>query len=118
MNEGTLDFLIGIQDIPIRKDFAWRICREPVDISLFHFKNSKKSNTEHQAGQDLTLKALGIFLPVQHWGVGGVLAYVMFYKICKFESLTITNDVNHRKQWQISYLTLTSIKFDPDNQEI
>ena len=25
MNEGTLDFLNGIQDIPIRKSVAWRI---------------------------------------------------------------------------------------------
>ena len=38
MNEGTLDFLNGIQDIPIRKNFAWRICRQTVDISLFQFK--------------------------------------------------------------------------------
>ena len=42
MNEGTLDFLIGIQDIPIRKDFAWRICRKPVDISLFQFKEEQQ----------------------------------------------------------------------------
>ena len=58
----------------------------------------------------LTLKALGFFLPVQHWGVfepfckirsrhprefklTELTAYVMFYKICKFESSTITNDV-------------------------
>ena len=61
----------------------------------------------------LTLKALGLFLPVQHWGGGGVfhpfwkirsrhprklklaglIAYIMFYKICKFESSTITNNV-------------------------
>ena len=56
-------------------------------------------------------KALGFFLPVQHWGVfstplckirsrhsrklkfTGLIAYVMFCKICKFESLTIINDV-------------------------
>ena len=42
MNEGTLDFLIGIQDIPIRKDFAWRICRQPVDTSLFQFKEEQQ----------------------------------------------------------------------------
>ena len=42
MNDGTLDFLIGIQDIPIRKDFAWRICRQPVDISLSQFKKEKQ----------------------------------------------------------------------------
>ena len=60
----------------------------------------------------LTLKALGFFLPVQHWGGGvfhslckirsrhlrklkftGLIAYVMFYEICKFESLTTINDV-------------------------
>ena len=37
MSEGTFNFLIGIQDIPIRKDFAWRICTQPFDISLFQF---------------------------------------------------------------------------------
>ena len=48
----------------------------------------------------------------------GLITYVMFYKICKFESLTVINDVimmgsrNNGKMW---YLTLTSIKFDPDN---
>ena len=42
MNEGTLYFLIGIQDIPIRKDFAWRICRQPVHISLFEFKEEQQ----------------------------------------------------------------------------
>ena len=41
MNEGTLDFLTGIQDIPIRKDFVWRICRQPVDISWFRFKEEQ-----------------------------------------------------------------------------
>ena len=60
----------------------------------------------------LTLKALGLFLPVQHWERGvfiplckiryrhprklkltGLIVYVTFYKICKFESLTIINDV-------------------------
>ena len=59
----------------------------------------------------LTLKALGFFLPVQHWGVfstplckirsrhprklkfTGLIAYIMLYKIRKFESLTIINDV-------------------------
>ena len=42
MNEGTLDFLIGSQDIQIRKDFAWRLCRKPVDISLFQFKEDQQ----------------------------------------------------------------------------
>ena len=61
----------------------------------------------------LTLKALGFFLVVQHWGTGcfphplckirsrhprelkliGLVAYIMFYKICIFESSTITNYV-------------------------
>ena len=59
----------------------------------------------------LTLKALGFFLPVQYWGcvfhplwkirskhprelkLTGLIAYIMFYKICKFESSTIRNDV-------------------------
>ena len=48
----------------------------------------------------------------------GLIAYVMFYKICKFESLTIINDVITKNNGRIWYLTLTSIKFDPDNQEI
>ena len=65
----------------------------------------------HANFASLTLKALGFFLPVQHWGVfstphcktrskhrrklkfTGLIAYVMFYKISKFESLTIINDV-------------------------
>ena len=66
-----------------------------------------------KTGVALTLKALGFFVPVQHWrGVfstpppckirsrhprklkfTGLIAYVMFNKICKFESLTIINDV-------------------------
>ena len=60
----------------------------------------------------LTLKALGFFLPVQHCGgcfppplckirskhprelkLTGLIAYIMFYKIRKFGSSTITNDV-------------------------
>ena len=67
----------------------------------------------------LTLKALGFFLPVQHWcgmfsnphpppppplckirsrhsrklKLTGLLAYIMIYKICRFESSTIINDV-------------------------
>ena len=59
----------------------------------------------------LTLKALSFFLPVQHFGVfsiplckirsrhprklkfTGLIASVMFYKLSKFESLTIINDV-------------------------
>ena len=61
----------------------------------------------------LTLKALGFFLPVQHWGEEGGstvlckirsrhprklkptgrIAYIMFYKICQFKSSTITNDL-------------------------
>ena len=58
----------------------------------------------------LTLKALGFLLPVQHWGGGGSTPSVkldpdileswnfqgwqlMFYKICQFESPTMTNDV-------------------------
>ena len=71
---------------------------------------------KHFQKRDLiTLKALGLFLPVQHCeGEGGVvfhplckirfrqprelklaglIAYIMFYKICKFESSTITNDL-------------------------
>ena len=71
---------------------------------------------------DLTLKALGFFLPVQHLGGGGVfhplcrirsrhprklkfmglIPYVMFYEICKFERLTLRNDVitkNNGKIW-------------------
>ena len=40
----------------------------------------------------------------------GLIAYVMFYKIFKFESFTIINDV--------IMTSLTSIKFDPDNQKI
>ena len=87
----------------------------------------------------LTLKALGFFLPGALGGVfstplckirsrqprklkfTGLIAYVLFYKICKFESLTIINDIimtSLPKQWEIWYLTLTFIKFDPDNQEI
>ena len=42
MNERTLDFLIGSQDIPIRKDYAWRLCRQPVDISMFQFKEEQQ----------------------------------------------------------------------------
>ena len=85
----------------------------------------------------LTLKALGFFLPVQHWGGGvfhplckirsrhprklkftGLIAYAMFYKICKFESLTIINDVITKNDGKMWYLTLTFIKFDPDGQKI
>ena len=65
-----------------------------------------------KTGVALTLKALGFFLPVQHWPGGvfnppckirsrhprklkftGLITYVMFNKISKFESLTIINDV-------------------------
>ena len=42
INEGTYDFLIGSQDISIRKDFAWHRCRQPVDISLFQFKEEQQ----------------------------------------------------------------------------
>ena len=52
----------------------------------------------------------------------GLIAYIMFYKICKFKSITIINDVimtslpeTMAKIW---YLTLTSIIFDSDNQEV
>ena len=87
-------------------------------------------------GPPITLKALGFFLLVQHWGVfstplckirsrlprklkfTGLIAYVMFYRICKFESLTIIrwrhNDVITKNNGKMLYLTLTSIKFDPD----
>ena len=59
----------------------------------------------------LTLKSLVFFLPVQHWGMFstalckirsrhprklktlGLIAYIMFYKICKFKSSTMTNDL-------------------------
>ena len=82
----------------------------------------------------LTLKALGFFLPVQHWGVfstplckissrhprklkfTGLIAYVMFHKIyiCRFESLTIINHVimtSLPKQWEnvVSYTNLHKI---------
>ena len=84
----------------------------------------------------LTLKSLGFFLPVQHLGFStppprkitsryprklkfkGLIAYIMFYKICKFENLTITNDIITKNNGKIWYVTLTSIKFDPDNQDI
>ena len=86
----------------------------------------------------LILKALGFFLAVQHWGkvfstppprkirsghprnlkFTGQMAFVMFHKICKFESLTIINDVITKNKGKSWYLTLTSIKFDLDNQEI
>ena len=87
----------------------------------------------------LTVKALGFFLPVQHWGRGGggvfhppckirsrhprklkftvLIAYVMLNKICKFESLTIINDVITKNSGKMRYFTLTSIKFDPDSQK-
>ena len=52
----------------------------------------------------------------------GLIAYIMFYKIYKFENLTIINDVIvtslPKTMAKFGYLTLTSIKFDPDNQEI
>ena len=48
----------------------------------------------------------------------GLIAYVMFYKICKFESSTIINDVITKNNGKMWYLTLTSIKFDPDSQKI
>ena len=48
----------------------------------------------------------------------GLIAYIMFYKICKFENLTITNDIITKNNGKIWYVTLTSIKFDPDNQDI
>ena len=83
----------------------------------------------------LTQKALGFFLPStgecfplplckirsrhpRKLKFTGLIAYVMFYKICKFESLTIINDVITKNNGKIWYLTLTSIQFDPDNQEI
>ena len=91
-------------------------------------------------GRRVNYLALGFVLPVQHWGrcgTGGVfhlckirsrhsrklkftglIAYIMFYQICKFESLTIINDVITKSNGKIWYLTLTSIKFEPDNQEI
>ena len=71
-------------------------------------------NTQNKNKIALTLKALGFFLLVQHWEVfsppppppckirsrhprklkfTGLIAYVMFYKICKFESLPIINEV-------------------------
>ena len=84
--------------------------------------------------QVLTLKALGFFLPVQHFGGGGVfhtlfkiisihprklkftglIAYVMFYKILKFESLAIIKDVimtSLQKQLEhlVSYTNLHKI---------
>ena len=48
----------------------------------------------------------------------GLTAYVTFYKIRKFESSTIINDVITKNNGKIRHLTKTSIKFDPDNQEI
>ena len=48
----------------------------------------------------------------------GLIAYIMFHKICKFESSTIINDVITKNNGKIWCLTLTSTKFDPDNQEI
>ena len=76
----------------------------------------------------LTLKALGFFLPVQHWGGGcfpplckirsrhprelkltWLIAYIMFYKICKFESSSITIDVIYN---ELS-LPKTMAKFGP-----
>ena len=47
-----------------------------------------------------------------------LIAYIMFYKICKFKSSTIINDVIAKNNEKIWCLTLTSIKLDPDNQEI
>ena len=48
----------------------------------------------------------------------GLIAYIMFYKICKFEILTIINDVITKNNGKICYLTITFIKSDPDNQEV
>ena len=42
MNEGTVDSLTGIQNNTIRKGFAWRIYRQPVDTSLFQFKEEQQ----------------------------------------------------------------------------
>ena len=47
----------------------------------------------------------------------GLIAYVMFYKICKFESLKIINDVITKNNGKMLYLTLTSTKFDPGSQK-
>ena len=89
-------------------------------------------NTQNKNKIALTLKALGFFLLVQHWGgfstplcnfrsrhprklkFIGLIAYVMFYKICRFESLPIINDVimtSLPKQWEIviSYTNLHKI---------
>ena len=51
----------------------------------------------------------------------GLITNVMFCKICKFESLTIINDVimtSLPKQWEnvVSYTNLQ--KFDPEGQKI
>ena len=66
----------------------------------------------HSSYGHLTLKALGFFISVQHWGgdvfhplskiryrhprklkFTGLIAYIMFYKIRKFEGLTVITNV-------------------------
>ena len=79
----------------------------------------------------LTLKALGFFLLVQHFGGGvfstllckvrsrhsrelkltGLIDCIMFYKICKFESSTLTNDVI------MTPLPKTMAKFEPPRKQ-
>ena len=112
--------LKGFCDLGLKLESCWVIHRQD-DVDRFlplwailqqmKLMSEMQSLREKLAAGDLTLKALGFFLPVQHWGVfstplcktrsrhprkmkfTGLKAYVIFYKICKFESLTIINDV-------------------------
>ena len=78
------------------------------------------------ATEPLTLEALGFLLPgyfpppppfckitsihPRDLKLSGLIAYIVFYKICKFESTTIANDVimtSIPKQWQNSDLHKT-----------
>ena len=78
---------------------------------MFHCICIQYAQNTTASSDYLTLEVLGFFLPVQHWGMfstppckirsrhprklkfTGIIAYVMSYKIYKFEILTIINDV-------------------------
>ena len=86
-----------------------------------------------QISNTLTLKTLGFLLPVQYWGrrgcflpplckirsrhprelkLTGLIAYIMFYKIYKFESSIVTNDVIRTS------FPKTMVKFGPPGNQI
>ena len=88
--------LPGGQVLTLDKSFEVLACSTHVQSKLLCQTNAQF--------HILTLKALGFFLPVQHWGGGvfhplckirsryprklkftGLIAYIMIYKICKFE---------------------------------